>query len=160
VTNCQDTTILIPYSRQIRIHDCTNLSFIVHVASGPIIEGCKGIKFYQKDYRPTTDLSGGAINNDVHPAGMNLYWDVKDFHWLKNHVKSPNFDVFTEDALRQEKSLHDLIASLSNSVATMRNVKVTGEIEQVADSTERTNQEKNSDTIDNDNEEDSSEDEL
>ena len=34
----------------------------------------------------------------------NLYWDVKDFHWLKNNVKSPNFDVYTD----QEMALQDV----------------------------------------------------
>jgi hypothetical protein len=108
------------------------------------------MKFYQKDYRPMTDLSGGS---DFNP-GMNLYWDVKDFHWLKNHVKSPNFDVFTEDALRQEISLRELMSSFSNS-ATEMNKHEAIENENVVQATEFSFQENN-----NNIEEDSSEDEL
>lgn len=57
------------------------------MASGPIIEGCKEMKFYQRDY-----VSNG---NDAYDKEDNLYWDVKDFHWLKNLVKSPNFTVIS-----------------------------------------------------------------
>ncbi len=102
VTNCIDTKILIPFSRQLRIHDCTDVSFIIHVASGPIIEGCKGMKFYQKDYSSSDRVSADESSFD---AGKNFYAEVKDFHWLKNNVKSPNFDVYTEDTSRMVEEL-------------------------------------------------------
>lgn len=112
MTNCKDTTIQIPYSRQLRIHDCIHVNFIIHVASGPIIEGCKGMMFYQKDYRQEYGID---VVHNFNP-GMNLYWDVKDFNWLKNNVKSPNFDVVTEDGFREDKSIHDVLSCFSKSI--------------------------------------------
>ena len=84
VTNCHKTKIYIPFSRQLRIHDCSDTSFFIHVASGPIIEGCKGMEFHEK-------TCGGKYSQE-----KNFYSEVKDFNWLKNLVKSPNFDVFSE----------------------------------------------------------------
>ncbi len=89
VTNCSNSKVMISFCRQLRIHDCHGVDFSIHVASGPIIEGCKEMKFYQKDY-----VSHGRDN---HENEQNLYWDVKDFHWLKNLVKSPNFTVHSEE---------------------------------------------------------------
>jgi len=107
VTNCgKDTKIQIPFSRQLRIHDCTAVTFIIHVASGPIIEGCQGMKFYQRDYKAP---KGAPLEEFDHSA--NLYWDVKDFHWLKNNVKSPNFEVYNEDALKEEDILINYFSS-------------------------------------------------
>lgn len=87
VTNCHDTQIQIAFARQLRIHNCTNVSFECHVASGPIIEECTKMKFYQQDYL----YEEGSENID----NQNLYWDVKDFQWLKTLVKSPNFEIFS-----------------------------------------------------------------
>ena len=47
------------------------------------------MKFYQCDY-----VSNGK---DDFEKRLNLYWDVKDFHWLKNLVKSPNFVTISEE---------------------------------------------------------------
>jgi len=142
VTNCHDTTVQIPFSRQLRIHDCTNVTFILHVASGPIIEGCKGMKFYQKDYKANAVLASrspsknkNAASVNVHKdkeseksasfqAGINLYADVKDFHWLKNNVKSPNFDVYTESEARSMRELADYFAvglAITDAVGSMDN---------------------------------------
>ena len=70
------------------------------------------MKFYQKDYKanavlasrsPSKNKNAISVNVDKDKeseksasfqAGINLYADVKDFHWLKNNVKSPNFDVY------------------------------------------------------------------
>ena len=52
------------------------------------------MKFYQDDY-----ISHGQ---DEYENEQNMYWDVKDFHWLKNLVKSPNFTVFSEEERRKE----------------------------------------------------------
>jgi hypothetical protein len=103
VTNCHDTNITLSFCRQLRIHDCINVSFYIHVASGPIIEGCKGMKFYQCDY-----ISHGK---DDFEKEQNLYWDVKDFHWLKNLVKSPNFAVFTEEERMKEVQLQAQVSA-------------------------------------------------
>ena len=94
VTNCINSKLDISFCRQLRIHDCDGVSFYMHVTSGPIIEGCKNMKFYQKDY-----ISHGQDNYENE---QNMYWDVKDFHWLKNLVKSPNFTVFSEEERRKE----------------------------------------------------------
>ena len=67
------------------------------------------MKFFQRDY----DAGAGAdaetqkrtkmveADSDF-DAGVNLYADVKDFHWLKNNVKSPNFDVYAQSESEQE----------------------------------------------------------
>jgi len=98
VTGCDNTNLYIQFCRQLRIHDCSHVSFYIHVASGPIIEGCKEMKFYQRDY-----ISNGT---DAYDKEDNLYWDVKDFHWLKNLVKSPNFTVISnkEEAANQDEN--------------------------------------------------------
>jgi len=100
VTNCHDTSIHLAFCRQLRIHDCTNVRFYIHATSGPIIEGCKDMKFYQCDY-----VSNGIDNFEKE---QNLYWDVKDFHWLKNLVKSPNFDVHNEMVRKKEEEVEKM----------------------------------------------------
>ena len=62
------------------------------------------MKFYQCDY--VSSLSGKDDNktNDEFEKEENLYWDVKDFHWLKNLVKSPNFTVISEEEQRKERA--------------------------------------------------------
>lgn len=94
VTGCHETNVVIQFCHQLRIHDCINVSFELHVSSGPIIEGCKGMKFYQRDY----------VSNGEDKLGQedNLYWDVKDFHWLKNLVKSPNFTTISSEEITPE----------------------------------------------------------
>jgi len=97
LTNCHDTHIQIAFARQLRIHNCTNVSFECHVASGPIIEECTKMKFYQQNYL----CEEGSDNID----NQNLYWDVKDFQWLKTLVKSPNFEVFSHGFNEREDLL-------------------------------------------------------
>ena len=58
------------------------------------------MKFYQCDY-----VSNG---NDEFEKEQNLYWDVKDFHWLKNLVKSPNFAVFSEEEGKKQAALQEM----------------------------------------------------
>lgn len=108
VTECFNSTIKIPFSRQLRIHDCINVNFVIHVASGPIIEGCKGMRFYQKNYKKHNkeDVDESIHTQDLEKVS-NLYWDVKDFHWLKQ-IKSPNFMVHKEDQAR----LDDMVKHL------------------------------------------------
>ena len=99
VTNCSSSQMRISFCRQLRIHDCNGVEFSIHVASGPIIEGCKKMKFYQQDY-----VSNGRDNYENE---QNLYWDVKDFHWLKNLIKSPNFTVFSEEEYKRHNHRND-----------------------------------------------------
>jgi hypothetical protein len=41
ITRCHDSLIFISSCRQLRIHDCSNIVFVIHVTSGPVIEFCK-----------------------------------------------------------------------------------------------------------------------
>jgi len=112
VTQCHDSFIFISSCRQLRIHDCSNVTFILHVSSGPIIEHCKlscifvsnGCMCYLAFLRfmhPAKYMSiiGTRIHfysNDcaLSSLGPNMYYDVKDFNWLKK-IKSPNYESFS-----------------------------------------------------------------
>lgn len=111
ITECIDATVVIPFCRQLRIHDCHNVKFVVHVASGPIIEGCKEMSFYQKDYnyiRKNDDMEQDEESKTslALETISNAYWDVKDFDWLKK-IKSPNFHVYAEDKARSDSLLRE-----------------------------------------------------
>eukprot|EP00956_Cyclotella_meneghiniana_P001231 scaffold1351_cov57-Cyclotella_meneghiniana.AAC.4 len=80
VTNCKNSEIRCS-AYQLRIHDSKNVRFGVWVRSGPIIEDCSGIVFAGDFYRTENC------------PGRNMYWDVKDFNWLRSLKKSPNFTV-------------------------------------------------------------------
>ncbi len=61
------------------------------------------MKFFQRDYDADTHTRTKLVVTDSDfDAGVNLYADVKDFHWLKNNVKSPNFDVYALSESEQE----------------------------------------------------------
>jgi len=111
VTECINSTIQIPFSRQLRIHDCTNINFVIHVASGPIIEGCKSMRFYQKNYKKESEDE--SMDDQELESVSNLYWDVKDFHWLKQ-TKSPNFNVYKEEQARLDSMVKDLYTVVSD----------------------------------------------
>ncbi len=115
VTGCHETNVAIQFCHQLRIHDCTNVSFELHVSSGPIIEGCKGMKFYQRDYFPNGEDSLGQEDN--------LYWDVKDFHWLKNLVKSPNFITISSEEITAESQSIQKIHQTCNAENVLENAK-------------------------------------
>ena len=94
VTNCHSSTIHCS-CYQLRIHDSKDVTFHVWVRSGPIIEDCTDIKFvgdYYSDGEKKTmnENDDGAAQSIV---GRNMYWDVKDFNWLRALRKSPNFVV-------------------------------------------------------------------
>ena len=151
VTNCTNTLLQIPFSRQLRIHDCTSVSFVIHCASGPIIEGSKEMKFYQKDFEK-------KYSEDF-DAGVNLYWDIKDFFWLKNNIKSPNFEVYTAKEFGEDNEVKRLIESFDNFFLSESNV------EENSSGVERSGEEQNMgmdviNTDGNDDEDESSEDEL
>ena len=108
VTNCHNTTI-ISASRQLRIHECDNVSFHINVFSGPIIEDCKKMSFYG-DYSEQRIIANYNITKKKGQRGndnkqekkrqtphTNMYWDVKDFNWLKPTIPSPNFIVIRKD---------------------------------------------------------------
>jgi hypothetical protein len=124
VTECFDSTMQISFSRQLRIHDCTNINFVIHVASGPIIEGCKSMRFYQKNYKmhDKDDMEESIHHQDLQSVS-NLYWDVKDFHWLKQ-IKSPNFTVYKEDQARLDEMVKDMYLK-ENDISTTNTTTTT-----------------------------------
>ena len=90
LTNCHSSELRCS-CYQLRIHDSIHVKFGVWVRSGPIIENCKEMVF-------EGDYYSGAGNGGV---GKNMYWDVKDFNWLRTLRKSPNFVVV---ASKEEES--------------------------------------------------------
>ena len=99
LTNCHSSEIRCS-CYQLRIHDSNHVKFGVWVRSGPIIENCKEIVFEGNYYLGDEKSCGDA--------GKNMYWDVKDFNWLRTLRKSPNFVVVVADSnegggLKEEK---------------------------------------------------------
>ena len=77
-------------SRQVRIHDSTDTTFAVRVASQPIIEGTTGVRFapYGWDY--------ASLDADLARAGLEecsgQWAEVNDFGWLRQ-TASPNWET-------------------------------------------------------------------
>ena len=82
VTDCHSTVVRCSCF-QLRVHESTGVEFRIWARSGPIIEDCRAITFSGDYFR-----AGEAVNR------RNLFWDVKDFNWLRALKKSPNFEVF------------------------------------------------------------------
>ncbi len=102
MTNCHSSKIRCS-CYQLRIHDSINVTLDVWVRSGPIIENCRGMVFEGNYYAgdDTNKSSGGGGSNSVEEK--NMYWDVKDFNWLRTLRKSPNFVVVTTDGSSGEE---------------------------------------------------------
>jgi hypothetical protein len=101
VTDCHSSTLRCS-CYQLRIHDSKDVTFQCWVRSGPIIEDCSGMIFegdyYYLEEKNDNDDAVNIINNDKggcgsSGVGRNMYWDVKDFNWLRALRKSPNFTV-------------------------------------------------------------------
>jgi hypothetical protein len=97
VEQCVNTSVRV-VCRQLRIHDCVDVNFKVWTVTGPIIEDCKGMNFGKYDVNYSNEhcfddcltFSGlGAVREKQE----NAYHEVKDFKWLKNGVKSPNWNL-------------------------------------------------------------------
>ena len=109
VTNCHDT-IIVSASRQLRIHECDNVTFHIDVFSGPIIEDCKKMTFHG-DYVEQTMIAnnktkkGQRHNKEEKQQSHheNMFWDVKDFNWLKPKIPSPNFTVIRDEIMKDEQ---------------------------------------------------------
>jgi hypothetical protein len=80
VTNCHNSEIRVS-AYQLRVHESKSIKFGAWVRSGPIIEHCTEMTF------------AGDFYTDDNQPGKNMYWDVKDFNWLRSLRKSPNFTV-------------------------------------------------------------------
>jgi len=87
VTDCT-SSIIHCSCYQLRIHESKDVRLKCWVRSGPIIEDCNGMVF-----------EGDYYSNE---EGNNLYWDVKDFNWLRTLRKSPNFVVIKSDTDTKE----------------------------------------------------------
>ncbi|KAL3758241.1 hypothetical protein ACHAWU_004879 [Discostella pseudostelligera] len=113
VTNAQSSTLHCS-CYQLRVHDSKDVQFTVWTRSGPIIEGCTDMVFMGNYYLESEVLAdnsdnvsgnGGTLDvtNSAIVVGRNMYWDVKDFNWLRALRKSPNFVVVDMVVATKEK---------------------------------------------------------
>ena len=128
VTDAQCSTIHCA-CYQLRVHDSKEVQFNVWTRSGPIIEGCTGMVFMRNYYLENgkagiTDDSGGksgyleaSSGTDI-VVGRNMYWDVKDFNWLRALRKSPNFVVVDTVVGTKEAKI---VSDTKNDVISMKN---------------------------------------
>lgn len=78
VTGCTGCTF-VTTAGQLRIHDTKNCVFRVFMKSGPIIEGCSGLRFEER-------TTAGVVWE------RNAWREVQDFSWLREG-ESPNWSV-------------------------------------------------------------------
>ena len=88
---------------QLRIHESKDVRFKCWVRSGPIIEDCTGMVF-EGDY---------YLHNE---EGNNLYWDVKDFNWLRTLRKSPNFVVIKPDTKESDEEKVQAVSEMKSEL--------------------------------------------
>lgn len=82
VTGVRDS-VLVLNARQVRMHECRNVTVYLWCGSHPIIEDCEGVRVAPL---PATFLGRGQDN----AAGSNQWDQVDDFGWLKAEP-SPNW---------------------------------------------------------------------
>lgn len=98
VTDCRASEVRCS-CYQLRVHDSRDVEFGVWVRSGPIIEDSTGMMFRGDYYAGDAVVEGSSeCAGDGGVVGRNMYWDVKDFNWLRALRKSPNFVVIKETA--------------------------------------------------------------
>ncbi|KAF3763080.1 hypothetical protein M406DRAFT_48782 [Cryphonectria parasitica EP155] len=85
ITGVKDS-VLVVNARQVRIHECENVSVYLWAGSRPIIEDCKGVRFAEI---PTCY----QLTNGQEPPN-NQWNQVDDFNWLKTEA-SPNWKTIT-----------------------------------------------------------------
>lgn len=92
-----DCTV-VTWCHQMRIHDSTDSDFYIRVASDPIIENCRGVRFAPYTYTYT------GAEKDENASGLdasNDRWNqVKDFDWLVVSHPSPYWSVIPVDCRR------------------------------------------------------------
>ncbi|KAI8627233.1 tubulin-specific chaperone C [Xylariaceae sp. FL1651] len=86
MTGLEDSVVVVA-ARQVRIHECRNVSLYLHCTSHPIIEDCSEMKF-----APLPSFYAG----DSHKSEFNQWDQVDDFKWLKSEA-SPNWRVLAEE---------------------------------------------------------------
>jgi len=150
VTQCH-SSIIYCASYQLRIHDSTELQFGIWVRSGPIIENCKHIIFAGTYYdcsfnsttattTNTTTMFGGeevatkAVRDGNVTLGRNMFWDVKDFNWLRTLHKSPNFSIVSTIL-----SMSDTATTASEPIHTVKEDTTHTDIVHEESSTMKTN---------------------
>ena len=151
VTQCH-SSIIYCASYQLRIHDSTELQFGIWVRSGPIIENCKHIIFAGTYYdcsfnstiattnTTTTTMFGGgevatkAVRDGNVTLGRNMFWDVKDFNWLRTLHKSPNFSIVSTLL-----SMSDTATAATEPIHTVREDTTHTDIVHEESSTMKTN---------------------
>lgn len=88
VTGVRDS-VLVVNARQVRMHECRNVSVYLWCGSHPIIEDCEGVRVAPL---PAPFLGRGQDNT----AGSNQWDQVDDFGWLKAEA-SPNWRRLSAD---------------------------------------------------------------
>lgn len=83
-------SVLVLNARQVRMHQCEDVSVYLWCASHPIIEDCKGVRVAPL---PENYLAAGQVNDDG--DGGNQWDQVDDFNWLKAEA-SPNWERLSE----------------------------------------------------------------
>jgi Tubulin binding cofactor C len=91
-------------SQQLRIHDTQDTDFMLFVKSGPIIEGCRAVRFGPYTLRfPDRDQRYTALgfdSADIEGGGSNLCREVNDFKWLKAQ-HSPNWSPLDSPDIKE-----------------------------------------------------------
>mmetsp|Transcript_37497 Transcript_37497/g.67528 ORF Transcript_37497/g.67528 Transcript_37497/m.67528 type:complete len:515 (-) Transcript_37497:122-1666(-) len=104
VTDCRSSKIRCS-AYQLRVHDSNDVTFGVWVRSGPIIEDCKGMVFEGNYYADDGKNEGSGKSEESGVVGRNMFWDVKDFNWLRALRKSPNFVVVTKSTVGNDEEV-------------------------------------------------------
>jgi tubulin-specific chaperone C len=98
-------SVVVVSARQVRVHECVDVTLYLHCASHPIIEDCKGMHFAPLPASYVSDLERNPEAIELIDAVMQVadedepqqnQWDqVDDFKWLKEE-HSPNWDTLPE----------------------------------------------------------------
>ncbi|KAL3816487.1 hypothetical protein ACHAXA_005843 [Cyclostephanos tholiformis] len=112
VTDCHSSVIRCS-CYQLRVHDSRDVKFDVWTRSGPIIEDCIGMEFSGNYYRSGRGAEGGGSGEYVPGDGVdgpmivgrNMFWDVKDFNWLRALRQSPNFVVVAMSTANDDEAV-------------------------------------------------------
>lgn len=91
VTGVRDS-VLVLNARQVRMHECANVTVYLWCGSHPIIEDCRGVRFAPL---PGRYLAEGQDAGGGGGGGGNQWDQVDDFNWLKAEA-SPNWERLPE----------------------------------------------------------------
>ncbi|PSR75827.1 tubulin-specific chaperone C [Coniella lustricola] len=94
ITGVKDA-VLVVNARQVRIHECENVSVYLWAGSRPIIEDCTGMRF--------AEIPAQYLTSDQEPS-TNQWNQVDDFNWLKSEA-SPNWRAITPGEANDENAI-------------------------------------------------------